>query len=123
MQGAALKAHVQRIDRQQAAAQASFYAHQQLERFRRLQRANNADQRREDSGGRATQLSRLAFFGKQAVVAGHPSLAEVEDRYLPVELDGRARYQRHAPSQAGTIDGITGHKIVAAIQHRIGLFD
>ncbi len=95
-QRAAQDIHVQRVDRKQFAAQAAIDSDQQLECFRRLQRADDAYQRREHAGRRAAQFFRLAVFGEQAVVAGCVVAAVVEDGDLAVELDGRARYQRFA---------------------------
>src|SRR5450759_5138731 len=122
-QRAARDVHVQRVQRQQLAAQAALDADQQLERFRRLQCADDTHQRCEHASGRAAQLGSQTVLGEQAVVARRLSLAKIEYRNLPVELDRRTRHQRFALAQTGTIDLITRGEIVAAIQHHIRLGD
>src|SRR5690606_26076015 len=46
-------------------------------------------------------------------------LARVVNRYLPVKTDGRARYQRLAVFDTGTVDELAGGKVVAAVEHDV----
>jgi hypothetical protein len=65
--------------------------------------------------------SKAAASGKDAGVAGRGARARVVDRNLAVEADGRARNQRLAVLHAGAVDGVTGGKVVGAVQDDIGL--
>ncbi len=86
-----------------------------------MHRADDAHQRCEHAQGGAT-----GFFGQivgreNAGVAGRIGLRAVKHRDLPVHADGRAGYQGFAVLHAGQVHGLAGFKVVAAIDHHIGL--
>ena len=75
-------------------------AGEELERFGRLHRAHDADQRREHAHRRAARLLELLALAEQAVVAGRARVARIEHRDLPVEAHRGAGHQRLARAHA-----------------------
>jgi hypothetical protein len=112
--------HGQRIKQQQTTAQRFANAGRQLQRLRRLHGADNAGQRGKDTHHRTADLFDILTFGEKAVIARRILAAQIVDADLAIEANGRARYQRLAMMNTGAVDGVTGGKIVRAVEGKVG---
>src|SRR5687768_1382246 len=92
--------HAERINQQQPTAQARATASQYLDAFHRLNAANNAGQRRNDTVFGTGKIAILALF-IQAVITGRPGLARVEHADLTFHSDRRSRDQGYLARDTG----------------------
>ncbi len=115
--------HRERIEQQQPACKRLADAGDQLQRFRRLGRADDSDQRREHAHRGAACLLELLAFTEQAVIAGLVRLARIEHRDLAVEADRSARHERLARGERGAVHGVARGEIVGAVEHHVGRGD
>ena len=111
----------ERVEEQQPAGERLADAGHQLDRLHRLDRADDAHQRREHAHRRAALLLGLGVLGEQAVVAGRLGAAQVEHRDLPVEADARARDQRLARRHARAVERVARGEVVGAVEHHVGV--
>lgn len=97
------------------------HTHQNLEGFGGLNAANNAHQRCQHTRGGAAQFGHLIRFREQAVVTGRIVVSQVVHRDLTRETDGGTGNKRLAVFDTSTVDRMTCGKVVATIEHEIGL--
>ena len=82
--------HRQRVEHQEPARERFAGRRQQLQRLRRLGRADDADQRRKHAHGRAAGLLEVVSLAEQTVVTGLGPVTGVEHRDLAIETNRRA---------------------------------
>ena len=116
----AVPLHRQRIEQQQPAIQCLADARENLQRLRRLHRADNADKRREYPHDSATDVFLIGILGKQAVITRARVIAHVEDGNLPVETNRGTGNQRFFLRNARAVHGVASGKVVRTIEYHVG---
>ena len=114
--------HAERIEEQQAADEAVACAENQLDRFHRLNGADDAGQHAEHSAfGARRNESRRRRFGIEAAVARAIGHAEHGD--LSLEAEDRSVHIRFAEQNARVVDEIARREIVGAIDDDVVVFE
>src|SRR3990167_7136604 len=93
--------HGAAIEHQQAPGEGAADGAEQLERFSRLQGADDAHQRCKNTHRGAACFFKGVIRGEDTGVAGRVGVARVIDTNLAIKADGRARYQRFAVFHTG----------------------
>src|SRR5216684_1830045 len=100
------------VDQEQPPVERFAGAHDELDRFHRLDCADHAGERGEHAHLRALDLFDFRILREEARIARGVGLAQVEDHELCVEADRRARHQGLAMCDAGAVHGVARGEVV-----------